>query len=177
VVRDDYHAELAERFGAGRVVRISRGERMAARYDRIIAGIGARRVPGRCGQNAVQGGFDVSYDCVGSGQTLSDAFKLTRARGTTVVMSTPQICVADMTPTWFAELNVIGATGRQIEEYQGRRAHTFEIVLDWLRSGRLRLEGLLTHCLPLGEYRKAFRLLTDRREPVVKVAFDHRGVA
>lgn len=174
VVRDEYHAQLAERFGAHRVVRVRRGESAAARYDKVLAGVGARRYAGWFGNQAVQGGFDVVYDCIGSGQSLSDALKLTRARGTVVLLGTSQICVLDTTPIWFAELNVIGATGRQVENYQGRAVHTFEIVFDWLRTGRLGLQGLLTHLLPLRDFRKAFHLLTHRPEPVVKVAFDLR---
>jgi threonine dehydrogenase-like Zn-dependent dehydrogenase len=156
------------------VVRIRRRDSLAARLDAILADTGARRIPAAFGNQTVLGGYDVVYDCIGTGQTLTDALKLARARGTVVIMGTPQICLVDTTPAWLAELNVIGATGRQIEDYDGRRQHTFQIVLDWLRQGRLSLQGLLTHRLPLGEYRRAFHLLTRRPEPVVKVAFDHR---
>jgi threonine dehydrogenase-like Zn-dependent dehydrogenase len=118
------------------------------------------------------GGFDLTYDCVGSGPGLSDAMKWTRPRGTVVAVGTSQIGVVDSTPLWFTELNLVGCNGRAIEEVDGRKLHTYELVFDWLRAGRLKLDGLLTHRFRLADYRAAFQTIATRgRAGLIKAAF------
>ena len=46
---------------------------------------------------------------------------------------------------------------------------SFEQALRIVESGRLDVRPLVTHTLPLQEFAKAFDLLSNRPEPVVKV--------
>ena len=46
---------------------------------------------------------------------------------------------------------------------------SFEQALRLIESGRLDVAPLVTHTFALGEFQKAFDLLRERREPVVKV--------
>jgi threonine dehydrogenase-like Zn-dependent dehydrogenase len=44
--------------------------------------------------------------------------------------------------------------------------------MDWMQSGLLKVEGLLTHTFPLDAYRQAFSTAMDKRnERSIKVAF------
>ena len=118
------------------------------------------------------GGFDVVYDCVGSGQSLTDAMKFTRPGGTVVALGTSGISLVETTPLWFSELNLIGVYGRQTGSIDNRRIHTYDLLIEWINEGRISLDNLLTHTFPLSEYKKAFALLTGKsKSQVIKAAF------
>lgn len=172
IVRHDHQAELMRRFGATDVRVHPRRWSAAERYDDIAKACGGRRVAARFGNQTLVGGFDLTYECLGSGPSLGDGLKWTRARGTLVAVGTTQINVVDTTAQWFKELHVVGCNGRQVETYAGRRLHTYALVFEWLQQGRLRLDGLLTHRFPLGDYRAALATLLSRgRSGVIKAAF------
>lgn len=173
LVRHPYQADWMRSCGANEVMVIPRGSSSGERYDRIAAAVGGRRVPGGFGNQTLIGGYDVVYDCVGTGRSLSDAMKFTRPRGTTVALGTSHISVLDTTPLWFKELSVLGVYGRQLESVAaGPPVHTYQLVFDLLSSGKLNTDGWLTHAFPLDQYRQALRTLTTRsRTPVLKVAF------
>lgn len=172
LVRHQHQAQLMRTAGADVTILSPRKDTHARRYDAVAAAIGGRRVPSMFGNQAFIGGYDVTYDCIGTGRSLTDAMKFTRARGTTVEVGTSQIAVVDTTPLWLTELNVIGSNGRQLEHYDGRRLHTYEVVFDLIAQHRLSLKGLLTHTFPLEDYRRAFQTLATRgRSPILKAAF------
>ena len=111
----------------------------------------------------------VVCNCVGGGPALTDAAKFTRARGTLVVLGTGSISVVDTTPLWFSELNVLGCSGRQIEDFDGRRLHTCRALFDLIEKGALDPSGFPTHVYPLTEYRFALRdLIRPPNPPFLK---------
>ncbi len=174
LIRYEHRRELTRRFGADEVVCSGRNEPSAARYDRIAAMVGGTRVPGRFGNQGMLGGFDVVYDCVGTGSSMTDAIKFARARGTVVELGTSQIAVVDTTPLWFAELELLGCYGRQIENFDGRRMHTYELVFELIEQGKLRLDGLLTHRFRLRDYKQALTMAAHHGQSgLVKAAFVH----
>lgn len=172
ITRHRYQSEWLKRLGADEVIRFPQTTSTHQRYDLIAARVGGQRVNGRFGNYGLVGGFDVVFDCVGTGASITDSLKFTRARGTTVLLGTSSIALLDTTPMWHKELTVLGSFGRQIEDHNGRRQHTYELLFDLIRRGRLNLDGWLTHTFAPHEYNKAFRTLTSRgRKPVVKAAF------
>ncbi len=172
VVRHPFQADLLRRHGADDVRVHPRSMTHEDRYDDVARAVGGRRLAARFGNQAFVGGADLTYDSVGTGRSITDCLKWTAARGTLVLVGTSQISVVDTTPLWFAELNVVGCNGRQIEEVDGRRMHTYEVVFEWMRTGRLRVDGLLTHRFALGDYRAALRALLARSDShAVKAAF------
>jgi L-iditol 2-dehydrogenase len=176
IVRHDHQERLARQFGASDIIRTRRKETKAERYQQVADRTGGRRFDALFGNQGLMGGFDVTYDCIGTGESLTDAMKFTHGRGTVVECATSQITVVDTTPLWFAELTVIGSYGRCMEEVGGRRLHTYEVTLEMLRDGRLRLDGLLTHRFPLKDYRHALATTVSRAATgLVKAAFDHRS--
>lgn len=172
LARHERQAELMRRAGASEVIRSGRKDDQATRYGAVASRIGGRIHPSKFGHHAFVGGFDVVYDCVGSGQSLTDAMKYARPRGTVVEVGTSQITMVDTCPLWFSELNLIGANGRAIEQYDGRRLHTYLIVMELLQQGKLNLDGLITHRFRVEQYREAFATLVNRGgSGAVKVVF------
>lgn len=173
VVRHGFQAEIARRLGADSVIEHRRQAKPADRYDDIARRIGGRRVSGRFGNQAMLGGFDLVYDCTGSGRGLTDVLKWARSRGSVVAVGTSGIALMDTTPLWFDEIEMIGANGRQVETVDGRRVHGYDLVLEWMRSGGLDTALFPVTRFDLREYRAAFRqLLTRGRHPIVKAAFE-----
>lgn len=172
IVWSPRQAELMRRFGVDDTIASGPRDNQAKRYGAVAAKIGGRVVPTKFGHQAFIGGFDVVYDCVGTGASLTDAMKYVRSGGTVIEVGTSQIAMVDTAPLWFDELTVMGTNGRAIENYQGRRLHTYEIVFEMLRDRRIDTEGLVTHRFGIGQYRQALGALIDRgRSGAMKVVF------
>lgn len=173
VVRHPYQEELAKRAGATTTLGAPRGMKAAARYAAVARACDGKLLPGRFGSADLLGGFDLTFDCSGTGVGLSDAIKWTRARGTVVAVGTSGITVLDTTSIWFNELTVLGANGRQLEQVDGRPLHTYDLVMDWLSGGRIDASIIPVRRYRLDDYRTAFRdLLAGKSRSVVKAAFE-----
>lgn len=173
IARHAFQADLARRLGATSVIEHPRGGDNAERYDAVAAAVGGRRIPARFGNQAMLGGFDLTYAVTASGSGMTDALKWTRSRGVVVAVGTSGITLLDTTPVWFDELEVVGANGRQIEEVEGRRVHTYDLVAEWIAEGRLDLSPIPVSRYRLSDYRTAFaHLLSRGRHPIVKAVFD-----
>jgi threonine dehydrogenase-like Zn-dependent dehydrogenase len=169
--RHEFQGELARRMGADEIVKSPRGQN-ATRYETIARLIGGRRIEGRFGHQGMIGGFDLTYECSGTGAGLTDALHWTRSRGTVVAVGTSSITLVDTTPLWFDELELIGANGRQIETDVGRSLHTYELIFDWLRTGKLDLSAIPVAQFPLADYRSAIAHLLGRsHHPILKAVF------
>jgi L-iditol 2-dehydrogenase len=159
--------------GADDWVQLPRSK--SERFEIIARRTAATVQRARLGTIMLSGGYDIVFDCVGSGQSLDESLKWTRARGQVVMIATGHGGGADLTPIWFRELEVIGTYGRQIEHYQGRRIGTYPLVHEFMAAGKLNLGKLLTHAFRLKDYRQAFNVaLNKNRNQAVKVAFDFR---
>ena len=171
-VRHHRQGQQMRQFGADEIVTIARGDDQGVRYRRVAERIGGLALPSKFGHHAFIGGFDFVYDCVGSGQSLTDSMKYARAGGMVVEVGTTQIALVDTAPLWFDELTVVGANGRAFEDYNGRRMHTYEIVFDLIRRKRLNLTELVTHRFALDEYPEALKTLSQRgASGAIKVVF------
>ena len=142
-------------------------------YAQVARLTGARLYEGRGGNRMLMGGFDVIFDVVGIESTLNDALRWARAGGTVVLVGVNlRRMRLDVTPVWYQEVDLIGSVGHDVVEWEGRRLSTFELAMEWMRTGRLRVNGLLTHRFPLESYRQAFRVAAEkRRYRSAKVAF------
>jgi threonine dehydrogenase-like Zn-dependent dehydrogenase len=173
VVRHERQRELMQRFGADETIRVGRKDPQAIRYGRVAERAGGKVFPSQFGHQAFVGGFDVVYECVGTGQSLTDAMKYARSGGAVVEVGASDLTLVDTAPLWFDELNLVGTNGRAFEQYDGRRMHTYEIVFELIRQGRLGLKGLVTHRFAISDYRQAFAGLANRgKSGAMKVAFE-----
>ena len=79
----------------------------------------------------------------------------------------------DLNPVWYQEVDLIGSHTFGVEDWQGRRVHTFDLVIEMLQQGSLAYEGLITHRFPFEQYRRAIRTAVDKRSRSIKVIFTY----
>jgi threonine dehydrogenase-like Zn-dependent dehydrogenase len=163
VAKHAHQRELALRLGADQVVS------PAQAFQRIRFATGARQLDGM-DRPLLLGGADLTFDCVGRADSLSDAVRLTRAGGRVVVVGMPGQERVDWAPIWQRELTVMGAYAYGIEP-GGRR--TFDLALE--AATELPLAELVGPLFTLGEYREAIAYAQAAGSMgAVKVAFDLR---
>lgn len=99
-------------------------------------------------------GVDVVLEMSGSPVAINDAFKSLKLGGTVVMMGIPQgnIELDINKDIIFKEATVIGVNGRQIFQ-------TWILMLDLLTSGKLDLDFIITHELPLSDFGQAMELI------------------
>jgi len=166
LARYPHQAEAATRLGADAV--LSGGDL----YQQVAQQTGGRLYRAILNRGMVLGGYDVVYDCVGRADTILDALRWTRARGTVVLVGIDlTLLKVDLNPVWYQEVDLIGSHTFGAERVDGGSRHTFELVIDHLRAGRLREAGLTTHRFPLAEYRRAIDTALHKRSGAIKVTF------
>jgi len=132
---------------------------------------------GRRGNRMLLGGFDLIFDVVGVETTLNNALRWTRAGGSVVLVGVNLHRMnLDVTPIWYQEVDLLGAVGHDIVDWQGEAVSTFELAMRWMQAGQICCDRLLTHRFPLHAYREAFSVAVDKDEHrSIKVAFDLAG--
>lgn len=132
--------------------------------ERLATLTGARRYRPIIGREVYTGGFELVYDCVGTGESLQDAFYYTRPRGTIVLVGAPgELPGLDWTFVWSRELTIMGTLGYGVEDYEGERLRTFELTMRLMREQPLPVERLITHHFPLERYTEAIEANLDRK--------------
>ena len=171
--RQDYLADLAADLGADEYFLLPDARR--ERFEQIARRTGGTVQRARFGNYMLSGGYDVVFECVGARQSIDESLRWTRSCGQVVLLATGHGRGVDLTPIWFTELTVLGAYGRQIEQFEGRQIGTYQLVHELMAAGKLEVAKLLTHTFGLGEYRQAFDVgLNKGRHRAIKVAFDMR---
>ena len=166
LARYPHQVEAARRLGADTVLR--GGDLYAQAAD--VTGAKLYRVP--LNRGMLLGGFDLIYDCVGNTRTIHDSLRWARARGTVVLIGIDLALLRlDLNPVWYQEVDLIGSNTFGAERGDGRVRHTFELVIDHLRAGRLQAGGLITHRFDLADYRKAIDTALHKRSGAIKVMF------
>ncbi|HEY8486687.1 MAG TPA: alcohol dehydrogenase catalytic domain-containing protein [Limnochordales bacterium] len=168
VARHAHQARMAGQLGAHRVVQ-GRGRQV----DEALAGeLGARLHRALLGPPVPVGGADVTFECVGSARSITDALRFTRPGGRVVLAglaSTPR--GVDWTPIWLKELELRGTFCYGLESWQGRVVRTLELALELMAAGQVDLAPLVTHKFPLSQWRRAIDVsLHKRAQAALKVA-------
>jgi threonine dehydrogenase-like Zn-dependent dehydrogenase len=148
--KHDVQRALARRFGADVVV--SSGE--PALVERVLAEVGGR-------------GADLVVETVGShAPTLGQALEIVRPAATVVVLGlwdelvpvdSWQAILKDATLMFCLNHGVVGRTA------------DYQLCLDWMASGKVPAQDLVTHEMPLERLEDAFKLSADKTQGVVKV--------
>jgi Zn-dependent alcohol dehydrogenase len=120
---------------------------------------------------AVTGGVDVAIEATGRPEAARAAFLSTRARGAAVLVGIPR-ADADVS---FPALSIPRLERRVLGSIYGssRPARDFGRILDLYRAGRLPLDRLITHRLPLDGVHEAFDLM--RSGEAIRVVLDLNG--
>jgi threonine dehydrogenase-like Zn-dependent dehydrogenase len=169
VAKYPHQAEAARRFCANDI--IGREDR----YASVARITGGKHYTAPLNRGMILGGFDVIYDCVGTGETVTDALRWARAGGVVVLVGIDFSPVkVDLNPVWFQEVDLVGSRGHGTDTWQGQRRHTYDWVLDLIRAGKFRDDGLITHRFPLSAYKQAVATSTAKSaEKPIKVIFDN----
>ena len=167
-----WQAEIARQYGADHVFLVRDDG-----YGKVAQITGASLHVGRGGNRMLLGGFDLIFDVVGIETTLNSALRWTRAGGAVILVGVNLHRMnLDVTPVWYQEVDLLGAVGHDVVEWDGERVSTFELAMRWMQGGQIRCEQLLTHRYPLYEYREAFAVALDKQKyRSIKVAFDLPG--
>jgi threonine dehydrogenase-like Zn-dependent dehydrogenase len=148
--------ELATQFGASEVLV---GDRNAV-VERVAQITGAKILRPWSKAPWLLDGAGVTYDTVGSPETVETSLRVTRSRGT-IVVSAPRRF--EWTPLYFKEVALIGSNAFGMETLpDGRRIHAMEAYLEMCQAG-LDVTPVITHRFPLESWRSAFRTLFRRR--------------
>ncbi len=119
------------------------------------------------------GGFNRIYDCIGGNWANTLGVRLLASRGTFVKVGHHMNAVTyDETPVWWQELTLIGVDSHGMEEYDGRRLYTFDLVQEWIRDGKYSVDGFVSHHFKLDDYKKAYKLAMDNPPGVFKIVLD-----
>lgn len=171
LVKYPFQGEMARRLGADEVVELGRGD---SHYDALAELTGATLRRPMLGKRVMIGGAHVTIECVGASRSLDDALRLTTEGGRVIVLGLASLPRGvDWTPIWLKELQVTGSYIYGVEEWQGRKARTMEIVLDWMANGRVNLAPLVTHRFPLEAYAQALQTAMGKAESqAFKVVFE-----
>lgn len=113
-----------------------------------------RRVTGSFAyaNGTLTGGADVTYDCVGSSDSISTSVAMTRPGGTIVLVGMPATVTVDLTPLWQQQIRLQGAYAYGVEPTLGH-VRTFAAAMDLVASRDL--GRLVSARYPLNRYADA----------------------
>jgi threonine dehydrogenase-like Zn-dependent dehydrogenase len=119
------------------------------------------------------GGFDRNYDCIGGYWSNTTALRMLRARATMVKIGHHMRAITfDETPIWWHELKLIGIDAHGMENWQGRKLYTFDLVQEWIRDGIYSTDGFVTNHFKLDDYKEAMKLALANPPDVIKIVLD-----
>jgi threonine dehydrogenase-like Zn-dependent dehydrogenase len=168
-IKRGHEADIARALGASSIVAPGDEARQA------LVDTGAQAYMPIVGDEVFAGGgFPVIYDCVGSSQTIKQCLRFAAPRARVVMLGcAAELKKLDLTFLWARELEMKGFVGYSIEDWQGGRAHTFQITHDLLVETQAPVSEMVTHVFPLAEYRDALSTAANRRRTgSIKVLLD-----
>ena len=169
VARHDRQADAADAVGAHHVVRSTDD---FSHFEELAAASGAR-VSGRGEQTMLIGGFPYVVDAVGYPATVTESLRAVDNRGTVLLLGAAATSEVDLTPVWWKEASLVGALNHAADGGPAGEPsrHSIDRALEILAAGGLPHEAVITHELPLEEYREGVRTALDRASGAIKVVF------
>jgi len=141
-----FHAELARNAGADQV--ITDGNLIG----RTVQITGAARYKPLIGRDILMGGYKKIFDVVASSPTLNAAMRCLAVGGTLSIVGIGHDVKLDLTPTWLKLQTLKGAFAYGYLNRNGERIHTFQLALELIAAGKIKLSGLVTHRFALEDY-------------------------
>ena len=169
MTRYPQQAEMARKLGADEVIGREDPYEAAARIT------GGHLYTGSFNNRTMVGGFDVVFDCVGTGKTVQDSLRWARAGGAVVLAGVYlKPMRVDLTPVWYQEIDLIGLLAHGTEEWDGRQLSTYDLTVELLLNGKLNTDGFITHRYPLEHWREAVQTAGNKTRGAIKVVLDYR---
>ena len=145
-------------------------------YEAAARITGGRLYTGVFNNRTLTGGFDIVYDCVGTGKTIQDSLRWTRAGGAVVLAGVYlKPMHVDLTPVWYQEVDLIGLFAHGSEQWNGRQQSTYDLTVELLLKNKLHTDGFITHRYPLERWREAVQTASDKNSGAIKVVLDYRS--
>ncbi|MDD4496482.1 MAG: alcohol dehydrogenase catalytic domain-containing protein [Eubacteriales bacterium] len=157
LARHTFQAELAEKFGASRVIRSSN-------LDKLAELTNAKVVKPLLGDKYLIGGFDRIYDCVGSENSIKNAVKWATSGGKIMLVGLASKVKMDWTLIWFKELTLYGVYGYGTDIQYGETRRTHSIALELLSTGKIDPKPLVTHVFSLKDYKSAIDVASNKKK-------------
>jgi L-iditol 2-dehydrogenase len=108
-------------------------------------------------------GFDVCFEAAGTSASLASCVNLCKKGGLVVEFGTSHEPIGDISQRvlYTREISIIGSKGGYGCYYQ---------AIDLISTGKISLEPLITHKIPLSETAKAFEIMDKRLDKVIRAA-------
>jgi threonine dehydrogenase-like Zn-dependent dehydrogenase len=151
-VSSSFTGELARKAGADHAVS---GKNILQQASQITGGRCYRPLMGPV---AMMGGFNRVYDCFSTSNSVSLAMRLARTGGVISLVGMSGQLKFDPTMIWLKLLSLKGSLYYGSHEWEGKRRHVFEIAIDLVSNGRVKLADMVTHTFSLDEYRKMMKV-------------------
>ena len=142
-----FQAEYVKKAGADHVIG-------TGLIDEAVTITGGRAYKPMIGNKILMGGFERVYDTVGHSPTLNSALRVTATGGTISVIGIGKDVKLDLTPLWLKLQTVKGSYAYGYNETEDGPKQAFQMALDMIGKGRIRVEEMLTHKFLLKDYRK-----------------------
>lgn len=120
-------------------------------------------------------GPDIIFDCVSNDHTLEDSLRLVRSNGRIVILGLDFAVTkkVDWALTAYKEIEVIGSMIYGLDDFHGRKMHSFEIALEILGKNPNLFRNIITHKFPIEEYKSAYKVAMHKgKYQAIKVAFE-----
>jgi threonine dehydrogenase-like Zn-dependent dehydrogenase len=163
---------MALSFGADRIIEDTDDPKVTAT---LAEELHARQHASRFVKPFFVGGFDVTYDCVGSGKTIRKSTYWANQRGRVVLVGASPPERFDWRLLFWKEVRLIGSLSCGMETVEGQRRHAFEIALEMIEQGRIQLDQIPVATYPVADYRRALKDLLHKGDSrLVKAALTPR---
>jgi L-iditol 2-dehydrogenase len=164
----------AKALGAGRVLVVGRGARLAA-----AARLGADAVVDFEKAEPVQAirdlageaGVDEVVECSGAAGSFAQAVRMVRKGGKVALVGVPPDTVQEPVPFKYIVHNEIAIFGSRANPNVSRK------IARMMAAGRLVVKDLITHTFPLERFAEALDTFVGRRDGVIKVVIEPNGPA
>jgi L-iditol 2-dehydrogenase len=165
-------AECAHALGAGRVIVVGRGQRLAkaAELGHDTVDIGADDPVAAVRARTDERGADVALECSGAAEAVTQCVDMVRRGGRVAVIGLPmEDARIPMQRMVLDEIDLVG-----VRASAGEMPRAIELAA----TGRLRLRELITHDFRLEDFATAYATFTERRDGALKVIVrpDHRAL-
>lgn len=171
LARHPLQQEMSRQFGADHVIAAKQNDYFEE-FAALTGGKLHRPILGK--RMMTGGGAEVVFECVGSDDSIDEAFRFARAGGRVILAGLAAVPKGvDWTSVWLKELRVLGTYVYGIEEFQGVRCRTFDLALELMRQNKVILAPMVTHKFALKDYGSALSTVNNRgKARAVKAAFE-----
>ena len=139
-------ADLALESGANVIIPATKA------FDYTADITGAKVYQPLLGMKITMGGFNRIYDTVASSKTLNMGMRLLKTMGKLSIVGIGGDVKLELTPLWLKLQSIQGVYGSGAVTYKGQKWHVFDIAIDFMVSGLISADKLVTHKFALEDY-------------------------